>query len=731
MFRFIVERMAALFATLVAVSVIIFMLVRLLPGSILDLFFAGDNAATPEQMAAAKRQLGLYGSYLDQYRRWISGVLHGDFGHSYLTQQPVADIMRTAIPIDIELVFLAIIDRPGDRDPPRRDLRGPARPARRLRRPRHRARRHQHPELLARDAAPHVHLAGVPLGAAARVRPVLGGPVEEPGGVRLPAIAISVFTLAIVTRMVRATMLEVLNLDYVRTARAKGAPRRTVLTKHALRNALVPVVTVAGFEVGALISGAAIAEIIYGLPGVGYQLLHAIFQRDYPIVQASTLLIAFVFVTANFFVDLLYGVPRSQDHRHMTTAVASTWRAIPTAAAGAAGPLAQPGRDRRRDHRRLRRPHGALRRPDLEDRPEQHRCHPPAPARAGRIRWAPTTSAATRSRGSSTARRCRSQVGAVAVGISLTAGLLIGLTAAFYRGFFDLAMMRVIDIVFAFPLLILAMLIAGLLGPSRRNAMIAIGIVYTPAFVRVIRAAVLEVMGSPFIESARSLGASDLQDHEAARVPEHRRAADRPHDRLLLPGDPRRVDPQLPRSRHPAARGRLGQHARDRARVHRREHLDVVVAGPLDHAHRPRLQLPRRRSPGHPRSRGSAAASPTWRPWRSTKTRSRTAAVLDLLIRDGLIVDGSGEPPYRGDVAVEEGRIAEVGRVDGNGAARVIEAGGRVVCPGFVDPAQPQRLHAAHAIPDRARARSGRESRRRSSATAAGRTRRSRVIRGR
>ena len=95
--------MAALFATLVAVSVIIFMLVRLLPGSILDLFFAGDNTATPEQMAAAKRQLGIYGSYWDQYVRWITGVVHGDFGKSYLTQQPVVDIMRTALPIDIEL----------------------------------------------------------------------------------------------------------------------------------------------------------------------------------------------------------------------------------------------------------------------------------------------------------------------------------------------------------------------------------------------------------------------------------------------------------------------------------------------------------------------------------------------------------------------------------------------------------------------------------------------------
>ena len=103
------------------------------------------------------------------------------------------------------------------------------------------------------------------------------------------------------------------------------------------------------------------------------------------------------------------------------------------------------------------------------------------------------------------------QVGAVAVGISLGIGLLIGITCGFYRGFFDLALMRVVDITFAFPLLVLALLIAGLLGPSRTNAMIAIGIIYMPAFARVIRAAVLEVMGFPFIESARSLGANDLR----------------------------------------------------------------------------------------------------------------------------------------------------------------------------------------------------------------------------
>jgi peptide/nickel transport system permease protein len=103
------------------------------------------------------------------------------------------------------------------------------------------------------------------------------------------------------------------------------------------------------------------------------------------------------------------------------------------------------------------------------------------------------------------------QVGLIAVGISLGAGLLIGLVASFYRGFVDLILMRVVDIAFAFPLLVLAILIVGLLGPSRRNAMIAIGAVYAPAFARVIRGAALEVLGFPFIESARSLGANDLR----------------------------------------------------------------------------------------------------------------------------------------------------------------------------------------------------------------------------
>jgi peptide/nickel transport system permease protein len=109
-------------------------------------------------------------------------------------------------------------------------------------------------------------------------------------------------------RMVRNTMLEVLGQDYVRTARAKGVSWRVVVSKHALRNALIPVVTIVGFEIGVLIGGAAIVETIFGLPGVGLTLLQAITGRDYPVIQAMTLMIAFTFIIANLIVDILYGV---------------------------------------------------------------------------------------------------------------------------------------------------------------------------------------------------------------------------------------------------------------------------------------------------------------------------------------------------------------------------------------------------------------------------------------
>ena len=214
----------------------IFLFVRLLPGNIIDIMFGGDATATPEAKAAAARQLGLDGSYPSQYWRWVTGIFQGDMGHSLLNSRPISDMLKTALPITIELIVLGLLIATligiplGVISAVRRDS--------------------------ARDYAsrvggligisvPNFWLATLLLVFFSRVFhwvpplsyvSIFQDPVQNLQEFFMPAISISVFTLAIVMRMVRATMLDVLNLDYVRTARAKGVPRRQVLRKHALKH---------------------------------------------------------------------------------------------------------------------------------------------------------------------------------------------------------------------------------------------------------------------------------------------------------------------------------------------------------------------------------------------------------------------------------------------------------------------------------------------------------------
>jgi peptide/nickel transport system permease protein len=138
--------------------------------------------------------------------------------------------------------------------------------------------------------------------------PLARDPAGNVSQLIIPALAIAVYLMATVMRMTRTSMLEVLRQDYIRTARAKGARADRVMFHHALRNSLIPVVTVIGFQVGGLMSGAAIVEIIFGLPGMGYTLVQGIYTRDYPVIQAATLFLAAVFVVVNLVVDLLYAV---------------------------------------------------------------------------------------------------------------------------------------------------------------------------------------------------------------------------------------------------------------------------------------------------------------------------------------------------------------------------------------------------------------------------------------
>ena len=305
---YVLKRILVTIPTLIGISVLIFMMVRLLPGDIVDVLLGADVGADPALKEQAREQLGLNGSYPEQYWRWISGIAQGDFGFSLRNTQPVSEVLLNALPITFELVFLGlliavVIGLPlGVLSAVKRDS------------------RHDYAARiggLIGVSIPNFWLATLLLLFTSRVFgwvppltyvPIYEDPIANLSQFILPATAISVFTLAIVMRMVRATMLEVLGQDYVRTARAKGVKQKVVISRHALRNALIPVVTVVGFEVGILMGGSAIVEIIFGLPGLGNTLLNAIFNRDYPVVQGATMLLAFIFISANLLVDLIYGV---------------------------------------------------------------------------------------------------------------------------------------------------------------------------------------------------------------------------------------------------------------------------------------------------------------------------------------------------------------------------------------------------------------------------------------
>jgi peptide/nickel transport system permease protein len=295
--------------TLALISVAIFIMVRLLPGNIIDVLFQGDVQVTPEEKHQALVQLGMSGSWYSQYTHWLGQIfLHGDFGRSYRSQQPISEILSHAAHITFELVFLGlliavVIGLPlGAISAVRRD---------------------KVEDYAARSigllgiSVPNFFVATLILIFLSRVFhwipplsyvPFTQNPAQNLEQFIFPAIAISFFTMAVVMRLLRATMLEVLGLDYVRTARAKGVPRRRVIRKHALRNALIPVATVVAYEVGVLIGASAVVEVIFNLPGLGYTLLQSLQFRDYPILQSTVLLIAVVFLVFNLAVDILYGV---------------------------------------------------------------------------------------------------------------------------------------------------------------------------------------------------------------------------------------------------------------------------------------------------------------------------------------------------------------------------------------------------------------------------------------
>lgn len=305
---FFVRRIAQLLLTLVGVSILIFLLVRLLPGDVLDALGTDPSGAKIGARAELRRALGLSDPLPVQYVHWIGGMVTGDPGNSLRSGEPITTLLAHALPITLELVVLGVIIAVVVGAP--LGIISASRPGRAT-------------DYIGRVlgmvgiSVPNFWLATLAVlftssvfhwVPSASYVSIFSHPISNLSQLLLPAFCVSVYMMALIMRMLRATMLEVLGEDYVRTARAKGASARSVVLHHALRNALLPVITVGAFEAGVLLAGTALIEIVFGLPGLGNLLVQGIFNRDYTVVQTVTLLFATTFVVMSLVSDVLYKV---------------------------------------------------------------------------------------------------------------------------------------------------------------------------------------------------------------------------------------------------------------------------------------------------------------------------------------------------------------------------------------------------------------------------------------
>lgn len=303
--RYIAQRILLMIPVLIGVSILVFSLSRFAPGDPVQAALGLDY--TPEQAAKMRHDLGLDRPLLVQYVSWVGGALHGDLGRSIIMNNSVEAIILQRLPttaaLSVSAVILAvIISIPlGAIAAIRKDswidniLRVVA----------------------IVGASMPVFWLGILLLMILSVRlhwfPA-GGSVSEHGwkALALPTIALSVSFAALITRMVRSTMLEVLGEDYIRTARAKGLAALPLYGRHALKNALIPVITVVGMQFGAVLGGAVLTETIFNIPGLGRLLIEAASRRDYPLIQGTVLVTAFAFICVNMLVDVLYMIVNPQ-----------------------------------------------------------------------------------------------------------------------------------------------------------------------------------------------------------------------------------------------------------------------------------------------------------------------------------------------------------------------------------------------------------------------------------
>lgn len=304
--RFLLNRLIDLAFVLFGVSIIVFLMIRLIPGDAVAIMLGANTDITPERIAELRARLGLDQPLLVQYLDWIGGVLRGDFGTSVWTGRPVADEIAAHIWPTLELTLLSVLVGAGLSIPLgcfMAEARG------------------RGAEVAVRIGAiagltiPSFWLGIVSIFLLAKFMPgvsALGyvpfseNPLGNLQRMILPVIALSLPMLANLSRLVRSAMLDALGQDYIRTAKAKGAGRRRIIYKHALRNALIPFITSVGVLTGYMLGGAIVVEQVFAIPGLGRLILGAIAERNYPLVQAAILVMTFAFVIVNFLVDLLY-----------------------------------------------------------------------------------------------------------------------------------------------------------------------------------------------------------------------------------------------------------------------------------------------------------------------------------------------------------------------------------------------------------------------------------------
>lgn len=316
MARVLIRRLALSVPILLGMSVLVFLIIRLVPGDPV-LAVLGLNA-TPELIASLREELGLNDPIYVQYVNWLTDLLRGDFGLDYRSNEAIGQLLLDRLPVTIELtamsMVLAIL------------FAIPLGVLAAVRRGRGADKASQGISLVGISVPDFwlgimlilVFALGLGVLPSSGFVPLTEDPVENLRHMLLPALSLAAGLAAVLIRITRAAMLDVLHEDYIRFTRAKGVSEGAVIFKHALRNAAIPIVTVVGLQAGYLLGGAIVIEQVFALPGVGRLVLDSVLQRNYPVVQASVLMVGLMFVLTNVAADLLYTVLnpklRTQEH---------------------------------------------------------------------------------------------------------------------------------------------------------------------------------------------------------------------------------------------------------------------------------------------------------------------------------------------------------------------------------------------------------------------------------